>query len=89
MTTEALETAIGIAGGQTALGRLIGKDQKSIWAWLNTTKQVPAEFAIPIEKAVEGKVTRHELRPDIYPIDDPAPAGHPKHKETHQAAPTA
>lgn len=88
MTISALETAIGIAGGQTALGRLIGKDQKSIWAWLNTTKQVPAEFVIPIEKAVNGQVTRFELRPDIYPIDDLGPAKTAKQNQAHTTAPT-
>lgn len=28
---------------------------------------VPAERVIQVEQAVEGQVTRHELRPDIYP----------------------
>lgn len=70
MSIKALETAVEIAGGQTALGRLIDEDQKTIWAWLNKTKRVPAEAVIPIEKAVEGQVTRHELRPDIYPIEE-------------------
>lgn len=69
MATEALEKAITIAGGQTALAKLIGRDQRTIWAWLNMTKRVPAEMVLSIEKAVSGQVTRHELRPDIYPAD--------------------
>jgi len=28
-----------------------------------------AKMALAIERAVGGKVTRHELRPDLYPID--------------------
>jgi UDP-N-acetylglucosamine 1-carboxyvinyltransferase len=67
MGIQALEKAIEIAGGQSALGRLINRDQKAIWAWLNTTQKVPAEDVLSIEAAVNGQVTRHDLRPDIYP----------------------
>ena len=67
MSTNALKKAVEIAGGQSALGRKINRDQKAIWAWLNTTGKVPAEDVLSIEEAVEGQVTRHELRPDIYP----------------------
>ena len=67
MSIKALEKAIDIAGGQSALGRLIDRDQKAIWAWINTTQKVPAEDVLKIEKAVDKQVTRHELRPDIYP----------------------
>jgi UDP-N-acetylglucosamine 1-carboxyvinyltransferase len=71
MSIEALEKAIEIAGGQSALGRLIDRDQKAIWAWLNTTQKVPAEDVLRIESAVEGKVSRYDLRPDVYPKPTP------------------
>ena len=71
MSIKALEDAIEIAGGQSALGRKIGRDQKAIWAWINTTQKVPAEDVIKIEAAVDGKITRFELRPDIYPRPKP------------------
>ena len=71
MSIEALEKAVEIAGGQSALGRKIGRDQKAIWAWLNTTQKVPAEDVLKIEAALENKITRFDLRPDIYP--KPAP----------------
>ncbi len=67
MTIEALQKAIDIAGTQTALGNLIGKDQRAVWSWLNLTKKVPAESVLKIEQAVNGEVTRHDLRPDLYP----------------------
>lgn len=67
MSILGLQKAIEVAGGQTALGQLIGKDQRTIWAWLNRTKKVPAEMVIPIEKALNGSVSRHHLRPDLYP----------------------
>ena len=70
MSKESLEAAIKIAGGQSALGRLINKDQRTIWAWLNKTGRVPAEEVLSLEKALEGKITRHEFRADIYPIED-------------------
>jgi DNA-binding transcriptional regulator YdaS (Cro superfamily) len=67
MSVKALKRAVKIAGGQTALGNLIGKDQGTVWAWLNITKKVPPEFVIPIENTTG--VSRHELRPDIYPAE--------------------
>jgi UDP-N-acetylglucosamine 1-carboxyvinyltransferase len=83
MSIQALQKAIEIAGGQSALGRLINRDQKAIWAWLNTTQKVPAEDVLNIEEATQGQVTRHDLRPDIYPnqSNDSAPtAAAPLHK---------
>ncbi len=71
MSIEALEKAIEIVGGQSALGRLIDRDQKAIWAWINTTQKVPAEDVLKIEAAVDGKVNRYELRPDVYPKPTP------------------
>jgi hypothetical protein len=42
--------------------------QSHISTWLNAKSgNVPAEYAIPIELATNGKVTRKQLRPDIYP----------------------
>lgn len=67
MSIEALQKAIDIAGGQSALGRKIRRDQRTIWAWLNTTQKVPAEDVLAVENATEGKISRYELRPDIYP----------------------
>lgn len=69
----ALERAIQQVGGQSALARAIGVKQGHVWQWLNKTR-VPAEYVLRIESATEGRVSRHELRPDIYPIDDHAAA---------------
>jgi TorA maturation chaperone TorD len=60
----ALERAVELAGGQSALARAIGKSQSHIWHWLKVAKRVPAEAAVAIEKATG--VTRQELRPDLY-----------------------
>ncbi len=62
---SALERAIAVAGGQSALARLIGKSQGHVWHWLKVAKRVPAEAVLSIEGATG--VPRHELRPDVYP----------------------
>jgi len=67
MSVKALKEAVDIAGGQSALGRMIDKDQGTIWAWLNTTKKVPGEDVLKIEEVLDKRVTRHDLRPDLYP----------------------
>lgn len=67
MEAEALERAVELAGGQTALATSIGVKQTHVWNWLNRDKRVPAERVIAVEQATNGRVSRHELRPDIYP----------------------
>lgn len=70
MSQSALEKAVEIVGSQAELARRIDKKQAHVWNWLNRDKEVPAEAVIPIERATEGKVTRHELRPDLYPAEE-------------------
>lgn len=69
---QALERAIKIAGGQTALGALIGAKQQTISFWLNESGRVGAEYALLIERALSGQVTRQQLRPDLYPPEEAA-----------------
>lgn len=67
---KALERAVELAGGQTALAEkcaVIARrkcSQGHVWSWLNRTKRVPPEWTLPVEQ-VTG-VSRYELRPDIY-----------------------
>jgi DNA-binding transcriptional regulator YdaS (Cro superfamily) len=71
---NALQRAADIVGGQTALASAIGPPIKQghVWYWLNQRRgKVPAEHCAAIEQATDGKVTRHDLRPDIF---GPAPA---------------
>lgn len=60
-----LAEAVRAAGSQTAFGRLIGKRQSSVREWLLTNRPLPAEFVLTVEEATG--VSRHRLRPDIYP----------------------
>ncbi len=44
----------------------VGVTQGMISHWLAGRCRVTAEMAQVIEKATRGKITRHDLRPDIY-----------------------
>lgn len=73
MEQTALERAIAILGDQSKLAAAIGLKQGHVWHWLRkANKRVPAEHVIKIEEATGGQVTRHELRPDIYPDESRA-----------------
>lgn len=69
MNKTPLEKAIDTTGSQAALAKAIGVKPQHVWNWLHRDKQVPAEQVLPIEAATDGKVTRHELRPDLYPTE--------------------
>lgn len=77
MMTSALERAISEVGNQSKLAVSIGVKQAHVWYWLNKAKHVPAEHVIAIERATGGKVTRAELRPDLYGAADSYPAAEP------------
>jgi len=76
MTSKHLKKAVDLAGGQAALARKLSErlgrefKQQNVWNWLYREVSIlPAEVVIPIEQIVDGKVTRHQLRPDIYPAE--------------------
>jgi DNA-binding transcriptional regulator YdaS (Cro superfamily) len=64
---QALQQATKVVGGQAALGRLCGVVQPSVWGWLNRIGRLPAEHVLKVEAATG--ISRHDLRPDIYPRD--------------------
>ena len=72
---QALVLAINRIGGQAALARLLDVSQPTVWGWVNRSekKELPAEHVLKVEAAT--RVSRHELRPDIYPrgLQDGAP----------------
>jgi pyruvate,orthophosphate dikinase len=70
MRDNALERAITEAGGVTALARAINVTPQAISQW----DRVPAERAIAVEQATKGKVTRQELRPDLFGTGETKPA---------------
>ena len=62
-----MATAVEIVGGQAKLARLLGVTQPNVWHWLHKSERVPGEYVLKIEEATGGKVSRHDLRPDLYP----------------------
>lgn len=90
---EALKEAIRLAGGEAAIARAIGVSPQAVNQW----DAAPPLRVLEIERAAQGKVTRHDLRPDLYPVEsDPdappqtgqdtvSPEG-PASSDTEQAA---
>lgn len=65
MTTTAIQKAAQAAGGQSALARKIGCTPQAVQRWCKTGN-VPADRVVAVELAVDGAVSRTELRPDLY-----------------------
>lgn len=64
--TSPLERACALLGGQKALGEALGVSQQRVWWWVRKSRQVPAEFCLPIERATSGVVQAEDLRPDVF-----------------------
>lgn len=64
MEKNAISRAADIAGGQSALARILGCTPQAVQR-MCASGRVPAERVLKIEKATGVK--RYELRPDIYP----------------------
>lgn len=66
---DSLSLAIKRAGSQSALARLCGVRQPTVWYWLNRTCGIPARFAPIVEDRLG--ISRHDLCPSTF---GPAPA---------------
>ncbi|WP_341207258.1 YdaS family helix-turn-helix protein [uncultured Sphingomonas sp.] len=64
----ALRSAVERAGGQSATARILKVSQAAVWKWLDEGKVLPAEHVLTLEAATN--ISRHDLRPDIYPRED-------------------
>lgn len=64
---EALQAAVTRAGSQSALARVCGVSQTAVWKWIQSGKRLPAELCLVVER--ETGVSKHLLRPDIYPAE--------------------
>lgn len=76
-TFTPLALAISFAGGPAALARFITEHQGKISAQaICDWKRCPADRAVVVEKATvdpesgKPRVSRHELRPDVFPADE-------------------
>lgn len=68
---EALSRAVALAGSQAAFGRLVGVSQVSVFRWLRHEKPLPPKYVLTVER--ELGISRHVLRPDLYPLEDAPP----------------
>lgn len=64
--------AVEAAGGQTEFARVCGCTQGNIWQLLQKKSLLPAQYVLKVESALG--VSRHDLRPDLYPRDEAAAA---------------
>ncbi|MBJ2278047.1 helix-turn-helix domain-containing protein [Pseudomonas sp. MF6767] len=64
MSIDAMTSAAKAAGSQTALAKKLGCTPQNV-QWMCSTGSVPAKHVLRIEE-VTG-VSRHRLRPDLYP----------------------
>lgn len=66
---EALIACREAAGSESQMARDLDVSQPTVWRWINQSKQLPAEHVLTAERLYY--VSRHDLRPDIYPRDYP------------------
>lgn len=70
---SALRKALKVAGdNQSRFARDIGTSQQLVSYWVNNGRPLPAEYVLAAEQAFG--VSRHELRPDLYPLPAQADA---------------
>lgn len=60
-----IRRAIDLAGGVQSVSTACKLSKQAVYKWINGT--VPANRVLFLEQATAGRVTRHELRPDLYP----------------------
>ena len=54
---------IEAAGSKAALAKHLGLHRQALGYW----RRIPAHHVIHVEQFLNKKVTRHQMRPDIYP----------------------
>lgn len=62
-----LHTYIENMPRRIALAGLVGTDPRYLWQIATGRRKASPRLALAIESATKRKVSRHDLRPDIYP----------------------
>ncbi len=62
---DLIKRAAELSGGIRALTRQLGLSSSAPYSW----KQIPAGHVLAIEAATGGQLSRHTMRPDLYPRD--------------------
>jgi DNA-binding transcriptional regulator YdaS (Cro superfamily) len=67
---DALKRAVANAGNnQSRFAAAVGTSQQLVSYWLKNARPLPGEYVLRAERA--GLGSRHDLRPDLYPIEHP------------------
>lgn len=61
-----IQEAVKIAGTQKALADAIGISQQGVSYLLTDAKDISPEIAAAIDRFTQGKISKSELRPDIW-----------------------
>jgi len=70
---RALQMVRAQFASERAMAQVFEVSQPTVWRWLNQYQQLPAEHVLRAEQLTG--ISRHLLRPDIYPADlGPSPA---------------
>jgi DNA-binding transcriptional regulator YdaS (Cro superfamily) len=59
-------------GSQAELARQLGIGVAAVTHWKRRGR-IPADRVLSIERLTNGQVTRHEMRPDLYPVERVSP----------------
>lgn len=71
----ALSRAIERLGSQRKLAQLIGMSQQGVSKMVRLGRPLPPRYVLAVEAATG--VSKHDLAPDIYPIEEPPVPGTP------------
>lgn len=60
--------AVRIVGGHVKAAKICDVSRQSVYFWTTGKYRVSGKAAMDFEQATERVVTRHDLRPDLYPL---------------------
>lgn len=64
---EALRQAVDMLGGVPATAKALDRQHSAIWNIIGEQNRgIPRSWCQKIEKLTEGKITAHQLRPDLF-----------------------
>lgn len=67
-TTTTIRKIVAACGSQSRLATALNLKPMAISQWKRRGR-IPVEHVLAIEQLTGGQVTRHEMRPDLYPIE--------------------
>jgi DNA-binding transcriptional regulator YdaS (Cro superfamily) len=65
-----IQKAVYYCGGARKVAGALSVSSQTVYNWC-WSDRIAAEFVLPLEKLCNGYITRHALRPDLYPFVQP------------------